>query len=514
MKNKNILLTTLAVTAIAGAIGLVACKKNINEANNSADRSLFASGGIVPGVCGGTPGSTGRDTLTGVLGTGHLVRDTIRLFSSTIHCLRGLVYVDTLDVLEIQAGARVLGLDSTTGANRIVGGGLVVTRGAKIEATGNASCPIVFTSQHPTDGGTAKSGDWSGVILLGRSTVNQTNPQIEGVPTVTPADTHYGGADCNDNSGTLKYVRIEYAGYALSPNNEINGLTLGGVGCGTTIDFVESYKANDDAFEFFGGTVNPTHLLAVDPLDDIYDFDFGFQGHIQFALGIADTSRADVSTSNGIECDNNGVAPYSGTPETRPVISNLTLIGYPNSTMANASLRGVGNQWRRNAGFMLENSIVMGFKTGLLLDGCLSQGKFLGTSPVDSLKSNLIHAYTAGGALTVGGSDGTTCSYTNTDFVNKASTTGTGCGFNNNTTFTGTDANAGVKLQSPFNRVSGFYLPVTSANPALRSPALTGFVNCGLPGLPNCCSFTFVTSGTFRGAFSATDDWAAGWSKF
>jgi hypothetical protein len=500
MKNKSILLTTLAVV-MAAALGLVACKKNMQEA--TSDRPLFASGGIIPGACGGTPGSTGRDTLSGVLGTGHLIPDTIRLFASTYHCLQGLVYVDTLDVLEIEAGTQVLGLEGGAGLS---GGGLIITRGAKIEAEGSPSCPIVFTTHRVVDGGTPTSGDWAGVILLGRAPVNQPNPQIEGVPSVTPADSHYGGEVCGDNSGILKYVRIEYAGYALSLNNEINGLTFGGVGCGTTIDYVEVYKANDDAFEFFGGTVNCTHMVAVDPLDDIYDFDFGYTGHIQFALGLADQSRADQSTSNGIECDNNNTSGFLGSPETRPVISNMTLIGYETSTLANSALHGVGNQWRRNAGFMLENSIVMGFKTGLLLDGCQSETKYLGSSPVDSLKFNLVHAYnTSAEFLTTG------ACFSSAAFAAKATTSGSGCGFENNSAFSGVNANAGIGLVNPFDRSgAGFY------QPNVGSPALTGFTACGLPGLPNCCSFDFATGGSFRGAFGPDedDDWAFGWTKF
>jgi hypothetical protein len=185
----------------------------------------------------------------------------------------------------------------------------------------------------------------------------------------------------------------------------------------------------------------------------------------------------------------------------------MTLIGYETSTLANSAQHGVGNQWRRNAGFMLENSIVMGFKSGLLLDGCQSETKYLGSSPVDSLKFNLVHAYNSNAAFTT-----TNACFAPATFLAKATTAGTGCGFENNKAFIGANANDSILLVNPFDRSAGFGF----YQPAAGSPALTGFTACGLPGLPNCCSFDFATGGSFRGAFGPDedDDWAFGWTKF
>lgn len=498
-KKKNLYFSLAMATAIIS--GLASCKKDGQK--EDADRSVSA-GATVLAPCA-TPGSLGDSTITGVITTNKFLQ------SGKIYRLNGLVYVANNATLTIEAGTRIVGLPGT---GTRPGGGLVITRGAKIIANGLPQCPIVFTSSRPTPA----PGDWSGVIILGRAPVNKANPLIEGVPDNPPADANYGGTICNDNSGILRYVRIEYAGYTLSANNEINGLTLGGVGCGTTIDYVEVYKANDDAFEFFGGTVNPTHLVAVDPLDDMFDFDFGYQGHIQYALGLADQTRADISVSNGIESDNDNVNGGSTqSPQTRPVISNMTLIGYADSVRANGANRGVGNHWRRNSGFMLQNSIVMGFRTGLFLDGCPTQTKYLGTGAarVDSLKKNLVHAYNTGSVYQTGG---TGSCFTSLQFQTKALSNPAGCDVEGNTAYRAANANASIRLRNPFNRaIAGFYQPLTNPNPALASPAITGYTTCGLPGLPNCCNFTFVgAANSFRGAFgpAAAQNWGAGWTRF
>jgi len=514
MKRKARVPIFVAATIVAGLVVAVSCKKNADQQHAQKEHALTA--GVPTGQGCASCVITGKDTLRGVISS------NLTLTCDKIHFLDSLVYVTNNATLTIQAGAIIRGLPgnpSSTPARP--GGGLVITKGAKIDAQGTATCPIVFTSYRDTTSpaGNPQSGDWSGIVLLGDApTNNGTTNIVEGIPSNLPAgvDATYGGSDTSDNSGTLKYVRIQYAGFALSLNNEINGLTMAGVGCGTTIDFVEVYKANDDAFEWFGGTVNAKHLIAVDPLDDIYDFDNGYSGHIQFALGIADPVRKDQSTSNGIEADNNagGTIP-SGTLQTRPVISNMTLIGYSTADSANTALRGVGNQWRRSAGFMLYNSAIMGWKTGLLLDQALgnSQNKYLdATFPalVDSLKGNVVHSYTSGAQFSTTPSS----PYTTTQFTTKATSTAADCGRQNNNALTAITGAGGFGLRSPFNRgVVSFYAPTAT------SLLTSGFDTCGLPGVTNNCSFSFKVNGsypTYRGAFSSTlaDDWASGWTIF
>ncbi len=468
MKRNKILLSAMTVAA-ATTLGLYACKKGINK---DVDPKLSA--GILA-ECGPTPGSAGDTTLTGVI-----TSDLYLSSAKEIH-LSGLVYVSNNATLTIQAGARIEG---DPGANGQPGGGLVITRGSKLIADGNPECPIVFTSYRWDSA--PQSGDWAGVILLGKAPVNKDNPQIEGIPDNPPADAHYGGTDCNDNSGILRYVRIEYAGYALSPNNEINGLTLGGVGSGTILDYIESYKSNDDAFEWFGGTVNATHLLAIDPLDDMFDTDFGFSGHIQFAMGISDPTRADFSASNGQESDNDA-AGSTATPQTTPQISNLTLIGQENSTLAhntNMAPSGTGfygraAHLRRNSAFRLANSIYMGWKWGVSLDGAATQGALAaGTS---CFQNNLVHAYD--------------------EPFKTESPAGTWTPDASNHGFTGADPNADILLNAPFDRTQADFALPQEGSPALGAT----WAGCFTDG---CNAFSF-TQVDYIGAFG-TENWALG----
>lgn len=228
--------------------------------------------------------------------------------------LRGFVYVTDGVTLTIEPGTVIKGEKSSKGS-------LIVERGGKLIAEGTAEKPIVFTSDQPKASRTY--GDWGGLILCGKSIVNNTagEAQIEGGPR-----SYYGGKDPEDNSGIVKYVRIEFAGYPLEPNKEINGLTCGGVGRGTTIEYVQVSFCGDDSFEWFGGTVNAKHLIAYKGWDDEFDTDYGFQGKLQFLLGVRDPKHADTSKSNGFESDNDADGS-NNTPLTTPVFSNVTLIG-------------------------------------------------------------------------------------------------------------------------------------------------------------------------------------------
>ncbi len=243
--------------------------------------------------------------------------------------LSGTIYVTNNATLTIQPGVVVKGQYSNTGT------ALIITKGAKINAVGTAASPIVFTSDKAA--GTRAAGDWGGIILLGKDKFNQTGGlnNIEGL--AANALTEYGGGstpDSNDNSGILKYVRIEFGGFVFSPNNEINGLTMGAVGAGTTIDNVQVSFSGDDSFEWFGGSVNCKHLVAYRGLDDDFDTDNGYYGTVQYALGIRDPQIADnpaLSTSEGFESDNN---PSDAEPLAAPnnvntsaIFSNCTLIG-------------------------------------------------------------------------------------------------------------------------------------------------------------------------------------------
>lgn len=278
-----------------------------------------------------------------------------------IYLIKGIINVTGGAILTIQEGTLIKG-DKATKAT------LVINRGGKIQAIGTMDKPIVFTSNQSV--GARSAGDWGGIVLLGKAPNNQGSDQgIEGIPTDATGKASYGGTDAADNSGTLKYVRIEFAGVPLTPDNEINGLTFGSVGSGTTIDYIQVTRSGDDAFEFFGGTVNAKHILAIGTLDDDFDTDFGYSGKIQFALAQRYITLADVSGSNGFESDNDGSGSVK-TPLTSAVFSNVTVVGplsAANMSGFNANYQHAA-QIRRNSSISILNSIFTGYTEGIYID--------------------------------------------------------------------------------------------------------------------------------------------------
>ena len=208
--------------------------------------------------------------------------------AGNVYLLQGQIYVKNNATLTIEPGTIIMG------DKAVQGSGLFITKGAKLMAEGTVNAPIVFTSNQPA--GSRAAGDWGGVILLGKAANNQANgiANIEGLAPTT--DTEFGGGttpDNNDNSGSLKYVRIEFPGYAYQQDKEINGLTLGSVGAATQIEYVQVSFSNDDAYEWFGGTVNARHLVSYRNLDDDFDTDYGYSGNVQFGLIVRDPNIAD-----------------------------------------------------------------------------------------------------------------------------------------------------------------------------------------------------------------------------
>jgi hypothetical protein len=287
-------------------------------------------------------------TLTGTINT------TTTLTADKVWTLKGYVYVTDGAKLIIQPGTTIISDVSEKGA-------LCIERGAQIIAEGTAAKPIVFTSGKAV--GERTPGDWGGIVILGRAKTNRTSePTIEG-----GIGRAFGGTNDFDNSGVLKYVRIEYAGIAAMPNSEINALTLGGVGSGTIIENVQTIYANDDAFEFFGGTVNAKNLYAFATADDDFDFDFGYTGTITNGVAKRDPQFVDSGDAgNGVECDNDGTGS-SAQPVTHPKLLNMVLVG-PNVSTALAN-HNLGLRFRRATQFTMKNSIVWGWmKGGLSLE--------------------------------------------------------------------------------------------------------------------------------------------------
>ena len=412
------------------------------------------------------------------------------LKANTVYKLRGLVYVTNGAVLTIEPGTKIVG---EKGKN----GGLIITRSTKIIAEGTPEKPIIFTSEEATP----QRGDWAGVVILGNAPTNATfNGQvgigeIEGGINNSDGLGLYGlGASSNpaDNSGILKYVRIEYAGYAFLPDKEINSLTLGGVGNATVIDHVQVSYANDDAFEFFGGTVNASHLIAYNTLDDDFDTDNGYSGKIQFGIVLRDSAIADISKVEAFESDNDANGSQL-LPQTKAIFSNMTVVG-PQATATNVgnSLYNAAAQIRRNSATSIFNSILIGWPVGLLIDA--SKGHPTDSNIPGSLffQNNIIGGnkvpvkYAASTTSPTGATSASILDWVNTEAYGN----------------TILETTADVKLNAAFDYKSPDFSPESG------SPALTGasFANTLLKD-----GFVPVN---YRGAVGPNDTWYKGWTKF
>ena len=406
--------------------------------------------------------------------TSNIISGTIsssRFYAKGKYILKGYVYVTEGATLTFEAGS-VIQSDITEK------GALIIERGGKLIASGNVNNPIVFTSGKPA--GQRTPGDWGGIILLGKA---PTNRPLDPAPTIEGGvGRQYGGTDPFDESGILRYVRIEFAGIAAEPGSEINGLTCGGVGSGTIIENVQVSFGNDDAYEFFGGTVNAKNLIAFATADDDFDFDFGYSGKIQFGVSCRKPDFVDAGDQgNAIECDNDGTGT-TASPRTKPQLSNFTFIG-PNNAAGTASSHGYSNRWRRRTQFILRNSILMGHpKAGLSLESDGTAQDYV--DGASEFKNNLVHANT-NPYLTNANASIITAAGMQTKAESE------GC-------ITYPDA-AAIMLSSPFYSTNPNFLP------AAGSPALSGASFTGMNA--------FFTTTTYRGAFGA-NNWAGTWTNW
>lgn len=406
------------------------------------------------------------------------------------YLLKGWVYVDAGAILRIPAGTIIKG-DKQTMAS------LIVEPGGYVEMKGTKNAPIVMTSAQPA--GQRRPGDWGGLIICGKARNNQGTQQIEGGPT-----TIHGGSNDADNSGIYQYVRVEFAGYPFDTDKEINGITFGSVGSGTTVDHLQVSYSNDDSFEWFGGSVNCKNLVAFKGWDDEFDTDNGFSGAVEYALSIRDPRIADTSQSNGFESDNNASGAET-TPFTSATFKHVTFIGprtARNSDFENtSSYITAGSVYpdngsklgrfqaamhlRRSTQLNATGVLAVGYPVGLILDGekgntvqYASQGKlslkniiFAGMDVIGTDKNKEYNDYLFD--YTTGTADETRPSFSHTFFLSEAT-----------------------------NSIR------TEAELALTDPAGTG---------QNYCPSTALSDGQggYIGAFrDASDNWLEGWTNF
>ncbi|AQG81528.1 IPT/TIG domain-containing protein [Spirosoma montaniterrae] len=416
--------------------------------------------------------------------------------AGNIYVLQGFVNVDNGATLTIEPGTIVKGGGRETdpsGNQR--GATLLIRPGAKINAAGTATNPIIFTSGRPA--GQRARGDWGGIFLIGKAPINQ--------PGGTLLEGGVGGTtgtfnEPADNSGVLQYVRIEFSGIALLANSESNGLTMYGVGSGTTIDHVQVSYGGDDAFEWFGGTVNMKYLIAFRGFDDDWDVDFGYTGKVQYGVALRDPNVADVSGSNGFESDNfnpgaPATGPNAGLPLTSAVfanMSNFAFSGAPSSapTPGGSGPYQSGMHLRRNTAISIFNSVLCGYPEGLRLDAQPNT-----TNTLENATS---------GALQL---RGIVVANTNTPVRGAQSITNDqATGFFNTAAFSNriiATADIATLLLNPQN----FNLAAPNFLPQAGSPLLTGAIWDGKG------TDAFFTKEPFRGAFGTTD-WTRGWANW
>ena len=402
-------------------------------------------------------------------------------------------------ILTIQPGTIIIGERATRGT-------LIVQRGSQLIADGTAQAPIIFTSER--DPGLREAGDWGGIVLCGRSTYNQGGwGELDG-----SYGAFVGGGTApvlTDNSGILRNVRIEYAGAPLGPTTELGGLTLGAVGSGTTLEYIQvSYSARD-GFSWFGGTVNSRYLIAYRNLDDDFDTDNGYSGISQFGLGIRGALLADVSGSNGFESDNNATGS-AATPVTAGIFANYSLFGPKadaNTTISPQFQNGV--HLRRNTRLKIYNSFVTGYPNGVYID----PGDGGGTL-TNALNGSLLLSGVVVAGITSWGTNG---------FGQGFATLPRGYPVRNVTTAT-PEAAYQIGLQTP----TAWFL-AQAGNKTLADNSTTGIVPVniltGRPALTLASTSTLLsgsvvlpttsplTIANYIGGFSSTD-WTATWAEF
>jgi hypothetical protein len=436
-------------------------------------------GGAGTGGAGGGTGGTGGGAACTSPQT-IAVAAAITADVTWTHCNTYLLPTDTKvavrapAILTIEPGTTIKGAGNSA---------LVITMGAKIIANGTASAPIVFTSNKAV--GSRAPGDWGGIIIMGKAPINvnanSTPPAATAIFEAygaAEADGMFGGTDPDDSSGSLKYVRSEFGGFAYMPSREWNNFTFCGVGRGTVIENIQSHKGADDAVEFFGGTVNAKRLVLTQNEDDGLDSDNGWQGKAQFVV-IQHVAPRGTDASNGYESDNHANAPsYTAVPRTMPLIYNVTSIGKKDYIGA----ASFGALFRRGTGGTYYNHIITKWASGVVEVRDADTMAQITANMLFIKNSIFFDNMGADGnwpaAMATGDIDEKTI-FLNTAWMNR-------------------------EVDPMLGDASSLTAP--NFKPATGSPALTGGAAPPNDGF-------FDMTATFVGAVGA-DDWTAGWTSY
>ncbi|MEP4888459.1 MAG: hypothetical protein ABJV04_00405 [Aliiglaciecola sp.] len=491
MEIKNI----FKVSAIATALVLAGCGGDINISEGDIDNSSTVNN---PPTTTPTPTPTPTDDAPGevdstlsteistALGetievrtlSGRLTDEDedssgkITLTNDTVWALDGAVFVgsDNEDstVLEIEEGTIIFG---STGSDY-----LVISRGSQIEAMGTSTDPIIMTSYNDVIGDEIGAGQWGGLVLLGNAPSNKCPAdadcalQVEGVE----EGAVFGGDAEDDNSGILNYLVVKYAGFEISPDNELNGITFGGVGSATEVDYIQVHANADDGVEFFGGNVTAKHLVLTSNQDDSVDWDNGYQGKLQYVYIEQDSANGDAN--RGIEADNDGSTPDND-PQSNPTIANLTIIG--NDFDGEDDSEGV--YLREGTGAQIYNMVITG------TDG---MGECLEVEGVLESQTNL-----SDGTITI---ENSVMACSNGENFKDGS-------LPDGASHTIVDLEAWFLEESRNNRVSESVMLNADGTPMTGSLLLEGAADVSeIDG--------FFDATTFVGAVTSEDDWRQGWA--
>lgn len=323
---KKSILKFVTVIALSGSL-FTSCSSD-NDNNNDKPTSTF----VVDAA-----------NFKGTITDGEVVLD-----AATVYKLTGKLQVNTGATLTIPAGTVIQGVGGTSAY-------IAIAQGGKINVNGTAAKPVVMTSGLATKA----AGDWGGLVICGKAPINRVTGGASTAQSEV-ADLTYGGTISNDNSGSIKYLRIEYAGAAFNTEKEFNGLSFFGVGSGTVVENVQAFHGADDGFEFFGGSVNTTNLIAIGNEDDQFDWTEGWNGTNTNWFGKLGFGKGN----RGIEADNFEFG-FANTPIANPTISNMTLIGAGSTADATIYTENQAIKLRRGTKGLISNVVLSGWKTGI-----------------------------------------------------------------------------------------------------------------------------------------------------